>query len=286
MEIELKRAYLYCRDLARRKAGNFYYAFVFLPTEKRRAIYSLYAFCQYGDQQVDEFPPEEARIRLDKFRREFDDCLNGEPTSPLLLALRDSIDRFQLPSQLFHEHLDGMALDLVRQRYDNFDELRRYCYLAASTVGLLCVEIFGYDDPQVREYAEKLGIALQLTNILRDIEEDASRGRIYLPRDEMEHFGYSEEELVRQVVNDNFQRLMNFQYKRALEYYGQADKALPRSELRREAASEIMKAVYRELLEQLRQNGFPVFNGRLKLNSWKKALLALNTYLAIVLEKP
>lgn len=282
MDAELERAYRFCRNLARTKAGNFYYAFIFLPKPKRRAIYALYAFCQYTDNLVDEVPRKVNPVSdIDKLRADLANCLEGKYSSPLFIALGDSIRRYSLPIEHFHELIDGIESDLHLTRIETFDDLERYCYLVASTVGLLCVEIFGYRDKAVRRYAENLGVALQLTNIIRDIKEDALRGRVYLPVEDLERFNYSLDDLANELVNENFHRLMELQYNRALEFYRRAEEALPPEELKSQVASEIMKKIYRELLETVKRSGFRIFDERISVKSSRKILLALTTYLNI-----
>ena len=284
MRAELKLAYQFCRNLARAKAGNFYYAFIFLPRPKRQAIYALYAFCQYGDQMVDEIPPEGDPVSdIDDLRADLKNCLDDLYSTPLFRALADSIRRYNLPMKHFDDLITGMETDLHRNRFETFAELEKYCYSVASTVGLLCVEIFGYKDESVREYARNLGIALQLTNIVRDVKEDAGRNRIYIPREDLERFGYSEEKLLKSAADDNFKKLMMFQYERAVEYYRKADESLQPAERKNEIASEIMKIIYRELLEEIKTNGFKVFDKRFSIKGLRKVSLAMSTYLQILL---
>ena len=285
MNHNLKKAYRYCRDQAREKAGNFYYSFVFLPPAKKRAIYALYAFCQAGDQMADEGTggPGGAGITdLSFLRDKLNACYRGEADSPLYLALHDTVRRFDLPQEPFLELIGGMESDLDFRGFDNFEELKEYCYKVASTVGLLCVEIFGYEDDAVKDYAVNLGIALQLTNIIRDIREDYLNGRIYLPREDLAEFGYSESDLIADLENDRFYELMNFQYRRALSFYDKADATLPKRELKAQIASEIMKRIYRELLEKIKRENFPVFQKRVSLPAGLKIKTALFTYLQIL----
>ena len=284
MRAELKKAYQFCRNLARAKAGNFYYAFIFLPKPKRQAIYALYAFCQYGDQMVDEVNPGGNPVSdIDNLRTELKNCMDDSYSTPLFTALADSIRRYNLPMKHFDELIDGMETDLHRNRFETFAELEKYCYSVASTVGLLCVEIFGYKEESVREYARNLGMALQLTNIIRDVKEDAARNRIYIPQEELKKFDYSEEKLLKAPSGDNFKRLMMFQYERAVEYYVRANDSLLPAERKNEIASEIMKTIYRELLEVIKNNGFKVFDKRYSIKGFRKIFLALSTYLQILL---
>jgi len=281
---KLEESYHYCRDLARSKAKNFYYSFIFLPIKQRKAIYALYAFCQYGDQIVDEAQPGiNPRAKLSEFRGELMRCIQGVANRPLFYALYDAIKRYDMPPRHFFSLIDGMSMDLSKKRYDTFEELRDYCYKVASTVGLLCVEIFGYEDEAVLEYAENLGIALQLTNIIRDIREDAERDRIYIPLEDLDNHGYSEDELINGVVNDNYINLMEFQYDRAVVFYRMAEEALPFRERKAQIASEIMKVIYREILEDIRKLNFRVMDNKVRLKTSRKIILALKTYLKIKL---
>lgn len=285
MDAELQRGYEYCRDLTRRKAGNFYYSFVFLPKTKRKAIYALYAFCHLGDRITDEIQDEDtagAVKDFSKLRKDIQGCIEGKPqSSPLFTALGDTIHRFKLPEEHFYQLLEGMESDLNFRVFDTFADLHRYCYNVASTVGLLCVEIFGYRDDSVKIYAENLGIALQLTNIIRDIKEDYQRGRVYLPQEDLEIFKYGETDFSRERVDENFHQLMEFQYQRAIGFYESAEKSLPASERKSQIAAEIMKSIYRKLLEIIKLKQFQVFNQRISLNGFMKAAIALATYLDI-----
>ena len=232
---------------------------------------------------VDEIPPVGEQISdIDSLREDLKQCLDDSYSTPLFRALADSIRKYNLPMKHFDELITGMETDLHRNRFNTFSELEEYCYSVASTVGLLCVEIFGYRDNTVKDYARNLGIALQLTNIIRDVKEDADRGRIYIPLDEIQKFGCSEEKLFSGVVDDSFRKLMRFQYDRALEYYKTADDILPANERKAEIASEIMKVIYRELLEEIKKGGFRVFDKRHRIKGTRKLSLALSTFLQIL----
>ena len=199
MPTELDLAYEHCRRVARAQATNFYYAFRTLPKRQRRAIYAAYAFCRLCDDIADEdLPLDEKRRRFAETREMLRQSgTGGTADSPVFVALGGAQAEFGIPTRLFEEVIEGVEMDLVRSRFDTFDELREYCYKVASVVGLICIEVFGYEDPDAREYAVDMGLAMQLTNILRDVREDAERGRIYLPLDEMAACGYTEDELFR-----------------------------------------------------------------------------------------
>jgi 15-cis-phytoene synthase len=247
---------------------SFYYSFSLLPRDERYAMHSVYAFCRYADDIIDEEDadvPEPAigsvrkRERLNWLRNEVERCYRGESRHPILLPLSAVVNRFRIPKQYFLTLLDGMEMDLVRNRYQTFDELREYCYSVASVVGLICIEIFGYQYEETKEYAVNLGIALQLTNILRDIKSDAARGRIYLPLEDLRAFGYTEEDLLANRYNLPFIELMRYETRRAREYYGKARAALRPDERKTMFAAEIMDAIYYRMLEKIELNEFNVF---------------------------
>lgn len=247
---------------------SFYYSFSLLPKDERNAMHSVYAFCRYADDIIDEDEPEPAepslrvarkRERLNWLRAEVERCYRGESRHPIMLPLSAVVNRFRIPKQYFLTLLDGMEMDLVKNRYETFDELRDYCYSVASVVGLICIEIFGYQYEETKEYAVNLGIALQLTNILRDIKSDAARGRIYIPREDLRAFGYREEDLLNNVYNLPFIELMRFETRRAREHYGKARAALRSDERKTMFAAEIMDAIYYRMLEKIELNEFNVF---------------------------
>jgi len=248
---------------------NFYYSFSLLPRDEREAMHSVYAFCRYADDIIDEDDAAEPaeptlrtlrkRERLNRLRVEVDRCYRGESRHPILMPLATVVRRFQIPKQYFLTLLDGMEMDLVKNRYTTFEELREYCYCVASVVGLICIEIFGYQYEETKEYAVNLGIALQLTNILRDIKADAARGRIYLPLEDLRAFGYTEEDLMANRYNLPFIELMRFETRRAREFYGKARAALRPDERKTMFAAEIMDAIYYRILEKIELNEFNVF---------------------------
>jgi phytoene synthase len=267
--------------LARRSGSNFYYSFLFLPRRKRQAIYALYAFCRTVDDAVDQgtaTPSEQRRILAD-WRLELARAYEGRPTQPIALHLADVVRAFPVPRQHLEAILDGVEMDIERRRYATFDELFEYCYRVAAAVGLACIEIFGYSDVRARDYAVNLGIALQLTNILRDLRADAERGRIYLPLDEIRRFGYSEDELLQGRWTPGFLALMRFQADRAHAYYRAARSARPPADRRRLIAAEIMGGIYHALLREIEARQFRVFDGRIRVSNPRKIALALGVYL-------
>jgi phytoene synthase len=273
---ELTAAYDRCQDVTKREARNFYYGFMLLPAQRRRAIYAAYAFARECDDIVDaDLPMEEASVRLAAYRESLDRCLEGRPQGPVFLALRDAIDRYAIPRDYFYRLIEGVETDLRVRRYASFEELKRYCYLVASVVGLISIEIFGYrGGEQAREYAADLGIALQLTNILRDVQEDLQRDRIYLPQEEMARFGYGEDDLRAGVANGAFRRLMAFQVARAREYYESGRRlssCLPR---RARACVGVMAGIYCTILDDIQREPETVLRQRISLSPGQKLALA------------
>ena len=275
MGSELQPAYDHCQRVAKEYAKNFYYAFRTLPSRKRRAIYATYAFCRLCDDISDENNSlEEKRALFAQARRLLKETVNGgKAKDPVFLALQDTVRTFHIPTHYFEEVIEGVEMDLLQTRFQNFDELRGYCYKVASVVGLICIEVFEYEDPKAREYAVDLGLAMQLTNILRDIKEDAERGRIYLPLDEMASFGYSEADLLNGVVNDNFLRLMRFQVDRARRNFASGRRLLPLLSPRSRACPAVLRGVYSALLDRIEASGFDVFQRRIGLSKRARLLL-------------
>jgi phytoene synthase len=267
--------------LTRQSGSNFYYSFLFLPRRKRQAIYALYAFCRTVDDAVDQggVAPTEQRRILAEWRQEVARAYEGRPTQPIAAHLAEVVRAFPVPRQHLETILDGVELDIDKRRYATFEELFEYCYRVASAVGLACIEIFGYTDRRARDYAVNLGVALQLTNILRDLRTDGERGRIYLPQDELRRFGYTEDDLLRGRYTPAFVGLMRFQADRAHAYFRAARAALPRADRRRLVAAEIMGGIYHGLLREIESREFRVFARRVRVSTPKKIALALGIYL-------
>ena len=267
--------------LTRRSGSSFYYSFLFLPRYKREAIYALYAFCRIVDDAVDQgagAPGDQRRI-LGEWRAELRRVYDGRPTHPIAARLADAVRAFPIRREHLEAILEGFEMDIDRRRYATFEELSEYCYRVAAAVGLGCIEIFGYTDPRARDYAVNLGIALQLTNIMRDLRTDAERGRIYLPLDELRRFSYSEDDLLRGRYNRPFLELMRFQADRTHAYYRAARAALPRVDRRRLLAAEIMRVTYHTLLRAIEARRFRVFDKRIRLSGPRKLVLALGVFL-------
>jgi phytoene synthase len=269
----------YCAQLTRKSRSNFYYSFLFLSKEKRQAIYAVYAFCRSVDDVADGSAPRHEKQRLlDVWRRELDRCYDGKPEHPITVKLAQSMQRFPIPKEHFEELIAGVEMDLTQHRYPTFNELYEYCYRVAGVVGLMCIEIFGYRNPKAKDYAVNLGVALQLTNIMRDLKVDADRGRIYLPQEELVRFGYREEELVRSVYTPAFFELMRFAGSRARQYFQQARQLLAEEDRRSLLAAEIMGAIYYRLLETMEASRYRVFDRTITLPTSHKLWIALSIW--------
>jgi phytoene synthase len=270
----------YCQQKAAHSGSSFYYSFLFLNKERRRAITALYAFCREVDDVVDECSDAGvARIKLAWWRKEISDIYHGRPQHPVSRALAEVAGQFRLQEQHLQEIIDGMEMDLDRNRYPDFDSLKLYCHRVAGVVGLLSAEIFGYQDPRTLQYATDLGMAFQLTNIIRDVGEDARRGRIYLPLDELEQHGVGAADILQSRETDNFRRLMEFQIERALVFYHQAFAHLPDIDRKSQRAGIIMAAIYRTLLDEIQADGCRVLTQRISLPPARKLWIAGKTWI-------
>ncbi len=275
----------YCQAKAVASGSSFYYSFRFLPAERRTAITAFYAFCREVDDVADEcHDPNLARTKLAWWRDEIARLYAGQPGHPVTQALSEAITRFNLPRDAFEQIIDGMEMDLEQPvRYPDFKSLRLYCHRVAGVVGEVAASIFGISDRTTLKYANKLGLAFQLTNIIRDVGEDVRRGRIYLPEDEMAQFGVTTAELVHPqthgAASDNFRRLMEFQTQRALQTYDEAMAILPAADRKAQRPGLIMAAIYRALLEEIRADGFQVLDRRTSLTPLRKLWLAWRTWL-------
>lgn len=311
----LERSYDFCRAVAKSRAKNFYYSFLVLPAERRRAMCAVYAFMRYCDDIVDEEAGEtgeasatgeagatgttgtdnetgsigttgeagraDRQSRLKACREILDSAYDGTTAGDsanegapdeggLLPAFRDTVRRFEIPREYFDAIIDGAQMDLTVTRYATFEDLYRYCYRVASAVGLVCIHIFGFHGAEARRYAESCGIAFQLTNILRDVREDAAMGRIYLPQEDLDAFGYPEEHVRNGLFNDTFRRLMGFQVERARRYYDEALPLLPLVQPSSRACLAAMIGIYRACLEEIPRRQYDVYSQRIGLSPWKK----------------
>jgi phytoene synthase len=277
----------YCQQKAAQSGSSFYYSFLFLPPERRRAITALYAFCREVDDIVDECTDEGvARIKLAWWRDQIAAIYDGSPVEgkgapphPVARALAAVIPAFGLPQARLQEIIDGMEMDLTQRRYADFAALKLYCHRAAGVVGLLSAEIFGYSDPATLEYAENLGTAFQLTNIIRDVGEDARRDRIYLPLDELARYNVTVADIMHARKSAGFRQLMEFQIKRALGYYHDAFALLPAADRKSQRPGLVMAAIYQTLLAEILAADLQVLTHRVSLTPIRKLWIAWRTWL-------
>ncbi len=271
----------YCQQKATASGSSFYYSFLFLPPERRRAITALYAFCREVDDVVDECADTQiARTKLAWWRLEIGKLFEGTPNHPVTNALKPFIEKFQIKKVHLNEIIDGMEMDLTQTRYLDFTGLERYCYHVAGAVGLLAAGIFGYGNPRTLDYAKNLGTAFQLTNIIRDVGEDARKNRIYLPMDELKKFDVPANDILQAKYSDNFRNLMAFQVQRANAFYEKAFAALPAEDRRTQRAGLIMAAIYRATLVEVESDGFKVLTQRTSLTPLRKLWLAWKTWVS------
>jgi len=273
---ELHKSYCYCREVARKRARNFYYSFIVLPHEKRDAMCAVYAFMRYCDDIADD--PDlmlNRREMLERWRRSLDQAADGEYADSLILpAFHDTVRKFGIPLDYFRQLIDGATMDLSIDRYSTFDQLYGYCYKVASVVGLVCIHIFGFDSPEAKTYAEYCGIAFQLTNILRDVKEDAASGRIYIPEEDMRAFQYSAAELMSGVCDERFHRLMRFEVARARGYY---NAALPLVSMVHGSGRPSLCAmieIYFSILEAIEKRHYDVFQKSISVPKRRKVAIA------------
>ncbi|MBN8546310.1 MAG: presqualene diphosphate synthase HpnD [Ignavibacteria bacterium] len=268
------------KEISKKSNSSFYYAFNLLPAPKRDAMTTVYAFCRETDDIVDEEirTPEEKSNLLTHWRVELEHAFNGTSTYSLMNRLAMTIKQFNIPVEPFFDLIKGMEMDLKIRRYDTFEQLRIYCYRVASTVGLMCIEIFGYKHRSAQEFAENLGIALQLTNILRDIKKDAEKDRIYLPLEDLRKFGYSEEELLDSVYNDNFIKLMEFQVSRAMEYFNKATAALNKEDKGNMFAARAMQHIYFRILKNIIHEKYDIYNRNVNISKVEKVGISLGVW--------
>jgi phytoene synthase len=270
----------YCRHRAAGSGSSFYYSFLFLPEARRRAITALYAFCREVDDVVDEVnEPGVARAKLAWWRDEIAAAFAGTPQHPVARALQPVVAAYRLPEAHFQTVIDGMAMDLECDRYPDFAALERYCHRVAGVVGLMSAEIFGYRDERTRDYARDLGIAFQLTNIVRDVGEDARRGRIYLPQNELAAHGIGVAALLRGEAGAGFAALMTEQVSRARAWYRRALDALPGVDRRAQRPGLAMAAIYQALLDEIERDGYRVLDRRIALTPLRKLWIAWKTAL-------
>lgn len=294
---QIAEAYGICREIARKEARNFYYSFVALPEAKRDAICAVYAFMRHADDLSDDERVSilERQTRLNQWLEGWHEASrSGVADDPIFLALRDAQERFEIPLELLEQLVEGTTMDLRRSEarearhekgydtYETFDELYRYCYLVASVVGLVCIRIFGYHDPRAEKLAEETGIAFQLTNILRDVREDAERGRIYLPLEDLRHFGVTPEQLARvrgeQGSTGPVRELLQWEAQRAEEFYQSSRQLLPLIDADSRPALWVLVTIYHRLLLKIKRLGYDVFSARVSVPTYEKlAILGWGT---------
>jgi phytoene synthase len=266
---EIELAYRYCKITTRTHAKSFYFCAHFLPREKRRAIYAVYALCRHVDDAVDAAGirgERDAQAVVERWRTQLDAVYReGRADSPVLVAWRDMLARFRIRQELPLELMRGVLMDTHVKRYETWETLRVYCYRVASTVGLMSSEIFGYEEPRTLYFAEQLGLAMQLTNILRDVGEDARMGRIYLPQDELHRFGYTDTDVLQGKLSEQFFALMDFEIERARSLYREAEQGIPLLEPDTRFTVLLAARLYARILDEIERNGYDVYTRRAHL---------------------
>jgi 15-cis-phytoene synthase len=268
------------KQIARESGSSFYYAFSLLEREKRDAMNTVYAFCRKTDDIVDEGnDPDDLKYEhLRKWRIELEKALRSTSDYPLLNKLVAIIKQFNIPVEPFYQLIAGMEMDLQRKRYLSFDDLIQYCYCVASTVGLMCIEIFGYKNKSARDYAVNLGLAMQLTNILRDVKKDSEQGRIYLPQEDMARFEYTENDLLLSRYNHKFVSLMSHEAHRAQDLFDRANLALDLEDKPSMFPARAMQHIYHKLLTKLETEKFDVFNKKIRVGGIEKVAISLGVW--------
>ena len=285
MSSEIEKAYQYCREITRRHAKSFYFAAKFLPPQKQQPIYALYALCRRVDDEVDEAEvasETEAIAAVEKWKNVLDQIYDDsksfsqpkreEGQNEIFIAWKDLLTAYKIPRDLPLELMRGVLMDTHIRRYETFDELYVYCYRVASTVGLMSSEIFGYAQPETLEYAEALGIAMQLTNILRDVKEDAAMDRIYLPQEDLRKFGVTEEQIFANRADENFTRLMKYEIERACRFYRKAEQGIPLLEKDTRFTVMLAARLYAKILDEIEKQNYDVFAARAHTTKLQKIL--------------
>ena len=281
-EPSIAEAYRECAEITRRSGSSFASTFWMLPKPKRNALHAIYAFFRLADDIADD--PDIAGDRtalLTRWREELDDAFRGKAQHGVGVALSDAVERFQLPERAFLDLLAGIEFDLANEPIETFDDLQLYCYRVASTVGLLVVRILGFENPRSLEFAETLGIAVQLTNVLRDVGGDASTGRIYLPKAELERFEVSTESILAGQMTAELQLMLSFNAKRAASYYERAEQLLPDEDRRALRPATAMGRIYRALLDELIERNFPCFEQPVRLSKPRRVAIAAKVWMGM-----
>jgi phytoene synthase len=279
----LAESYRYCEHVARTQAKNFYFSFLTLPPDKKAAMCAIYAFMRYSDDVSDDAAVDQSgEAQMRAWRAALDRAFAGDYGESLILpAFHDVVMRYGIPARYFHELIDGTEMDFTIKRYATWDALRQYCYRVASVVGFVCIHVWGFDDADGKtwEYAEACGLAFQLTNILRDIKEDAERDRIYLPQEDLRRFGVSEDDIKRGVLNENFHNLMRFEVERAESFYQQAQQLFPRVHPPGRPTLSIMIRIYHGILESIQRQGYDIYSRRARVSTPKKLRIVARVWL-------
>lgn len=281
--MKASEAQAYCTAYTKNSGSNFYYSFLFLPKTKREAMYTVYAFCKAIDSTVDEpAAGTNPKDELTRWRNELDAVYSGTPTTPIMVSLAHHVKSMGIPKAYFEELIKGVEMDLFNNRYVTFDELSLYCYRVASVVGLICLHIFGVTSARAQDYAVALGMAFQLTNILRDVGADAAERRIYLPLEDLKKWNYAEKSMLNRSYSPEFHALMEYEASRAHHYYQRADaalKALSPAERRALTVAEIMRGIYSRILDQIERSNYQVFGPRISLTTTQRLFIALRIWL-------
>ncbi len=285
---DLDEAFAWCKAYTKDRAKNFYYAFAILPEEKRAAIYAAYAFSGYVDDIADELTdPVEQRERMDDARARLYACKDGEREGPLFTALGWSLDRFDVPIEFFDDLVKGVEMDFTRNRYETWQELKLYCYRVASMVGLICTSVFGTSpDPRARDYATHMGIGLQIVNIMRDVKEDAARGRVYFAQEELAKFGLTADDILNGRYDDQFIAMMEHHGARARRYFRSGKRLLPLLDLRSRMCVNVLQGVYFDILKRIEKREYDVFTERVSLSTPEKLLTIGKLWAGAALVKP
>ncbi len=274
-DIQLEYAYDYCEQITKEEARNFYYAFITLPMRKKRAIYTAYAFCRRCDDAVDnsESTNEKKRL-LDEIENNLKSGINLDKSilenNPIILATCAIIEDYNIPQQYFFDVIEGVRMDIEFTTFDSFDEVKEYCYKVASVIGLICIKIFGYTNPKAVEYAIDFGLAMQLTNILRDILDDLNENRCYLAYEEMEKFNYSIKLLTESLYNEDFIQLMKFEVDRAKRYFESGSRLLPLVDIDSRICLVILSKIYSKILKKIEKSNYNIFQTNYRLNTFEK----------------
>jgi phytoene synthase len=268
----------FCTAYTKQSGSNFYYSFLFLPRPRREAMYTIYALCRMVDSAVDDPQPGSNPLEvLAKWRKEVSTAYQGHPTLPVTISLAAHLQEFDIPEQLIQELISGVEMDLTINRYATFSDLYPYCYRVASVVGLICLKIFKTQSPKAEDYAVNLGLAFQLTNMLRDLYSDAQENRVYLPQEDFQQFGYSVESLLAKQSSPALAEFMKFECARARSYYQQAQdilRTLPESDQKALVVAEIMRGIYSTILHKIEAQNYPVFGPRTRVSSFQRLRIA------------